>query len=41
MKLLDIGEGSTVCFMGIHGMGGVGKTKLAKVIYISCGLSSI
>jgi hypothetical protein len=32
MKLLDIGEGG-VCFMGIHGMGGVGKTKLANVIY--------
>jgi predicted ATP-dependent serine protease len=32
MKLLDIGEGG-VRFIGIHGMCGVGKSTLARVIY--------
>ncbi|XP_040994396.1 disease resistance protein RPV1-like [Juglans microcarpa x Juglans regia] len=37
MKLLDM-ESNDVRFLGIHGMGGVGKTTLAEIIYdrISC-----
>jgi len=33
MELLDVDSGTGVRFFGIHGMGGIGKTTLAKIVF--------
>ena len=38
MGLLDV-DFNDVCIVGIHGMGGLGKTTIAKVIYIKLSIS--